>query len=115
MTDTDHCSMEKQSKLISENKPSEQFFVFDHISGRLLQDRLELVEDLWENVVRSECPVEQADRLLRLKKLSNTSSSITEESNSAQFDEIVKAENLEKAALITADEIVSAVKEVVYT
>ena len=44
----------------------------DHVPGRLLQDRLELVEDLWETVVRSECPVEQADRMLQLKKLSNS-------------------------------------------
>ncbi len=44
----------------------------DQISGRLLQDRLELVEDLWETVVRSECPSGQADRLLKLKILSNS-------------------------------------------
>ena len=38
---------------------------------RLLGDRLELVEDLWETVLRSECPPEQAERLLRLKQLSD--------------------------------------------
>ena len=36
---------------------------------RLLGERLELVEDLWETVLRSECPPEQAERLLRLKQL----------------------------------------------
>ena len=38
---------------------------------RLLQQRLELVEDLWETVLRSECPADQAERLLRLKQLSD--------------------------------------------
>ena len=38
---------------------------------RLLGERLELVEDLWETVLRSECPTEQAERLLRLKRLSD--------------------------------------------
>lgn len=37
---------------------------------RLLTERLELVEDLWQTVLRSECPPEQVDRLLRLKELS---------------------------------------------
>ena len=36
---------------------------------RLLGERLELVEDLWETVLRSECPPPQAERLLRLKQL----------------------------------------------
>ena len=39
-------------------------------AGRLLQQRLELVEDLWQTVLRSECPPEQTERLLRLKQLS---------------------------------------------
>ncbi|WP_415398939.1 phosphoenolpyruvate carboxylase [Synechococcus sp. W4D4] len=38
---------------------------------RLLGDRLELVEDLWQTVLRSECPAPQAERLLRMKELSN--------------------------------------------
>ncbi len=37
---------------------------------RLLGERLELVEDLWQTVLRSECPPLQAERLLRLKQLS---------------------------------------------
>ncbi len=37
---------------------------------RLLGERLELVEDLWQEVLRSECPPGQAERLLRLKQLS---------------------------------------------
>ena len=39
-------------------------------ASRLLQNRLELVEDLWQTVLRSECPPEQSERLLRLKQLS---------------------------------------------
>ena len=38
---------------------------------RLLGERLELVEELWETVLRSECPPGQAERLLRLKQLSD--------------------------------------------
>ena len=39
--------------------------------GRLLQHRLDLIEDLWKTVLRSECPPEQNERLLRLKQLSD--------------------------------------------
>tara|TARA_Y100001968_G_scaffold251839_1_gene237125 strand:+ start:15004 stop:18012 length:3009 start_codon:yes stop_codon:yes gene_type:complete len=42
--------------------------------GRLLKQRLELVEDLWQTVLKSECPADQTERLLRLKKLSDPSS-----------------------------------------
>jgi len=42
---------------------------------RLLGERLELVEELWEAVLRSECPPEQGERLLRLKQLSEPDSS----------------------------------------
>jgi len=38
---------------------------------RLLAERLELVEELWETVLRSECPPGQAERLLQLKQLSD--------------------------------------------
>jgi len=37
---------------------------------RLLGERLELVEDLWESVLRSECPPQRVEKLLRLKQLS---------------------------------------------
>ena len=43
-------------------------------SGRLLKQRLELVEDLWKTVLKSECPPEQTQRLLRLKELSDPTS-----------------------------------------
>ena len=45
----------------------------DHDASRLLQQRLELVEDLWKTVLKSECPPEQTERLLRLKQLSDPS------------------------------------------
>ncbi|MEB3262157.1 MAG: phosphoenolpyruvate carboxylase [Cyanobacteriota bacterium] len=38
---------------------------------RLLGERMELVEDLWQEVLRSECPPGQAERLLKLKQLSD--------------------------------------------
>ncbi|MEB3159743.1 MAG: phosphoenolpyruvate carboxylase [Synechococcus sp.] len=39
--------------------------------GQLLKQRLALIEDLWETVLRSECPPAQAERLLRMKQLSD--------------------------------------------
>jgi phosphoenolpyruvate carboxylase len=42
---------------------------------RLLGERLELVEELWKAVLQSECPPDQAERLLRLKHLSDPSES----------------------------------------
>jgi phosphoenolpyruvate carboxylase len=36
---------------------------------RQLNERLELVEDLWRTVLRSECPADQTERLLQLKQL----------------------------------------------
>ena len=38
-------------------------------ASRLLGERLLLVEDLWQSVLRSECPPQQLERLLRLKQL----------------------------------------------
>ena len=53
-------------------------------SGRLLKQRLELVEDLWQTVLRSECPPEQTERLIRLKKLSDPSAlEVTDPINSS--------------------------------
>ena len=39
-------------------------------AGRLLQHR-RAGRDLWQTVLRSECPPEQSERLLRLKQLSD--------------------------------------------
>ena len=66
MTESENFSMNKSSS--SESLASDFSPLFsEHVSARLLQDRLELVEDLWETVVRSECPDDQAERLLILK------------------------------------------------
>ena len=51
---------------------------------RLLDERLELVEDLWQTVLRSECPPQQADRLLRMKDLSRTVDGAAADEASAQ-------------------------------
>ena len=51
---------------------------------RLLDERLELVEDLWQTVLRSECPPQQADRLLRLKDLSRMVDGAAADEASAQ-------------------------------
>ncbi len=86
MTDSDNLSINQSSSsapLTNELRP----LFSEHVSARLLQDRLELVEDLWETVVRSECPSDQAERLLRLKKLSN--SNAIQEQQTNQINEIV--------------------------
>ena len=49
--------------------------------GRLLEERLELVEDLWLTVLRSECPPAQVERLIRLKELSGPVSPAEIEAN----------------------------------
>ncbi|ABX09626.1 phosphoenolpyruvate carboxylase [Prochlorococcus marinus] len=58
-------------------------------SGSLLQQRLALVEDLWETVLCSECPSDQINRVLRLKKLSNPNNFAGEEEQKNPFNEIV--------------------------
>ncbi|MGL6134573.1 MAG: hypothetical protein ACRC1L_10360, partial [Prochlorococcaceae cyanobacterium] len=50
---------------------------------RLLGERMELVEDLWQTVLRSECPADQADRLLRLKQLSDLNEDADVETDSS--------------------------------
>jgi phosphoenolpyruvate carboxylase len=61
---------------------------------RLLGERLELVEDLWQTVLRSECPPEQAERLLQLKQLnadSEAASTIVELIRSMDLAEAIAA------------------------
>ena len=57
---------------------------------RLLGERLELVEDLWKTVLRSECPPEQAERLLRMKDLSDPANALTASAASATSSAIVQ-------------------------
>jgi phosphoenolpyruvate carboxylase len=64
---------------------------------RLLGERMELVEDLWQTVLRSECPADQSDRLLRLKQLSDLSEEAGEVDNSAAFVELIREMDLAEA------------------
>lgn len=59
----------------------------DETKISLLERRLELVEDLWQTVLRSECPSDQAERLLRLKKFSHIKS-FDREGKNIQVNEI---------------------------
>ncbi len=71
-------------------------------SGRLLKQRLELVEDLWETVLKSECPIEQADRLLRLKKLSDPIAVEDEDQNSTSLAIVLLIREMDLAEAISA-------------
>ena len=58
---------------------------------RQLNERLELVEELWGNVLRSECPPEQAERVLQLKQLCR------EDETSDQIIDLIVAMDLSEA------------------
>ncbi len=74
----------------------------DHDSRRLLKHRLELVEDLWQTVLRSECPPEQAERLLRLKQLSDPIGFDGPDSNSTSVAIILLIREMDLAEAISA-------------
>ena len=73
----------------------------DSGTGRLLHQRLELVEELWQNVLRSECPPEQSERLLRLKQLTDPVSLDNRDGSknnvSADIIELIRAMDLAEA------------------
>ncbi len=73
-----------------------------HYPGRLLEQRLELVEDLWQTVLRSECPPEQADRLLRLKQLSDPKGLDCSEENNASVAIVLLIREMDLAEAISA-------------
>ena len=68
-------------------------------AGQLLQHRLDLIEDLWKTVLRSECPPEQSERLLRLKQLSDPVSleGRDGDSTSEAIIELIRAMDLSEA------------------
>ena len=68
-------------------------------AGQLLQHRLDLIEDLWKSVLRSECPPDQSERLLRLKQLSDPVSleGRDGDSTSDAIVELIKAMDLSEA------------------
>ncbi len=70
--------------------------------GRLLQNRLELVEDLWQTVLRSECPPDQAERLLRLKQLSEPLALEGADENSTSTAIVLLIKEMDLAEAITA-------------
>jgi phosphoenolpyruvate carboxylase len=65
--------------------------------GHLLQQRLALVEDLWETVLRSECPPDQAERLLRMKQLSDPVASDGEAVSSDAVAQLIREMDLVEA------------------
>ena len=66
--------------------------------SRLLGERLELVEDLWQTVLRSECPPGQAERLLRLKQLSEPAAEeSTPEESAAAIVQLIREMDLAEA------------------
>lgn len=64
---------------------------------RLLGERLELVEDLWREVLRSECPPGQAERLLQLKQLSEPSEVGDGAIDTGAIVELIRAMDLAEA------------------
>ena len=66
--------------------------------SRLLGERLELVEDLWQTVLRSECPPGQSERLLRLKQLSEPAAEeSTPEESAAAIVQLIREMDLAEA------------------
>lgn len=64
---------------------------------RLLGERLELVEELWQAVLHSECPPEQAARLLRLKELSSAANVATPAETGAAIVALIREMDLAEA------------------
>ena len=64
---------------------------------RLLDERLELVEDLWQTVLRSECPPQQAERLLRMKELSAAVEAGAAEQATAEIVQLIRGMDLAEA------------------
>ena len=64
---------------------------------RLLNERLELVEDLWQTVLRSECPPHQAERLLRMKELSAAVEAGEAEQATAEIVQLIRDMDLAEA------------------
>ena len=71
-------------------------------ADRLLKKRLELVEDLWETVLRSECPPQQTERLLKLKNLSNPISFASSDPNNTSSAIILLIREMDLAEAISA-------------
>ena len=66
-------------------------------NGQLLQQRLALVEDLWQTVLRSECPADQAERLLRMKQLSDPGVADSSDQSSGGVASLIRDMDLSEA------------------
>ncbi len=98
---TNQGSMKQSSVQLSESDQCMQI-AQDPDTGRLLQQRLELVEDLWQTVLRSECPPEQTERLLRLKQLSDPIAVDLDNQNNASLAIVLLIREMDLAEAISA-------------
>ncbi len=92
---------EVKNKSMNDSCSSSKAFL-DKNSGRLLQNRLALVEDLWQTVLRSECPIEQVDRVLRLKKLCDPSDLLGEKQTNPVDEIVILISKMDLAEAISA-------------
>jgi len=77
---------------------------------RLLDERLELVEDLWQTVLRSECPPQQAERLLRMKEISCAVDGLPGDAASAEATEASTAEIIQVIREMDLAEAIAAAR-----
>jgi phosphoenolpyruvate carboxylase len=77
---------------------------------RLLDERLELVEDLWQTVLRSECPPQQAERLLRMKEISCAVDGLPGDAASAEATERSTAEIIQVIREMDLAEAIAAAR-----
>jgi len=64
-----------------------------------------LIEDLWESVLREECPGDQAERLIQLKELSY-SKQIDGDSSKTFKNEIVESNNEKEHFFIAVEDLI---------
>ncbi|WP_320677711.1 phosphoenolpyruvate carboxylase [Prochlorococcus sp. MIT 1300] len=100
--ESDNASMKHSSPQSCQQDRDRGQVLSEETSGRLLKQRLELVEDLWQTVLRSECPPEQAERLLRLKKLSDPIGLEEGNSNSTSVAIVLLIREMDLAEAISA-------------
>ncbi len=87
-------------QMLTDSKPIQN--INGHDASRLLQQRLELVEDLWKTVLKSECPPEQTERLLRLKQLSDPINDELGDQNSTSVAIVLLIRDMDLAEAISA-------------
>ena len=98
---SNHSSMQKSASN-SNHADLAKAALGEERADRLLKKRLELVEDLWETVLRSECPPQQTERLLKLKNLSNPISFASSDPNNTSSAIILLIREMDLAEAISA-------------